>query len=249
MKLSFQDPSTIIMEGIIDLHNYIMFYLIIVVILVGWMLTDIILEFGLYMYLGGNSVEKMLENRKNALILNKITHGKLIEVVWTITPSIILVLIAIPSFSLLYSMDELVEPVLTLKVIGHQWYWSYEYSDFDNGDIVFDSYMLPEDDLKEGQFRLLEVDKPVWLPVNVPIRVLITSADVLHSWAIPSMGVKMDAVPGRLNQVSVFLKREGIFYGQCSELCGVQHGFMPIAVKSVSTKLFQKWVEFNLNKE
>jgi len=247
MKLSFQDPSTGIMEGIIDLHNYIMFYLIIVVILVGWMLYDIVLEYGLYMYLGMNSLEKMFESRRNSLNLNKVMHGKAIEIIWTITPSIVLVLIAIPSFSLLYSMDELVEPVLTLKVIGHQWYWSYEYSDFSDGDISFDSYMVPEDDLVEGQLRLLEVDRKVWLPIDLPVRVIITSTDVLHCWAVPSMGVKMDAVPGRLNQISLHIKREGIFHGQCSELCGVQHGFMPIVIKAVSISLFNKWVDFNLN--
>ncbi len=246
MRLSFQDPSTIIMEGVIDLHNYIMFYLIVVVVLVSWMLYDIVMEYGLHMYVGVNSVEKMLDSRRNSLKLNQVVHGKAIEIIWTITPSIVLVLIAIPSFSLLYSMDELVEPVLSLKVIGHQWYWSYEYSDFDNGNVMFDSYMVPEDELKEGEFRLLEVDRKVWLPVNVPVRVLITSVDVLHCWAVPSMGVKMDAVPGRLNQVSIFLKREGLFYGQCSELCGVQHGFMPIVVKGVSIPLFNKWVDFNL---
>ena len=157
--------------------------------------------------------------------------------------------LALPSFALLYSIDEIVDPSLTLKVIGHQWYWTYEYSDYANSDetsIVFDSYMIPEDDLEFGQLRLLEVDNRVVLPVQTHVRVIITAADVLHSWAVPSLGVKCDAVPGRLNQTSLFLKREGVFYGQCSELCGVNHGFMPIVVEGVSLDDYIAWVSNKL---
>ena len=164
---------------------------------------------------------------------------------WTVTPSLILMVIAVPSFALLYSMDEIVNPSITLKAIGHQWYWTYELSDYstaDDASIVFDSYMIPEDDLTLGQLRLLEVDNRVVLPVHTHVRVIVTAADVLHSWAVPSLGVKCDAVPGRLNQTSFFLQREGIFYGQCSEICGANHGFMPIVVEGVSLDEYISWV-------
>ena len=164
---------------------------------------------------------------------------------WTVTPSLILMVIAVPSFALLYSMDEIVNPSITLKAIGHQWYWTYELSDYstaDDASIVFDSYMIPEDDLTLGQLRLLEVDNRVVLPVHTHVRVIVTAADVLHSWAVPSLGVKCDAVPGRLNQTSFFLQREGVFYGQCSEICGANHGFMPIVVEGVSLDEYISWV-------
>jgi heme/copper-type cytochrome/quinol oxidase subunit 2 len=146
-------------------------------------------------------------------------------------------------------MDEVIDPAITLKVIAHQWYWSYEYSDYNASEedgIAFDSYMIQEDDLELGQLRLLEVDNRVILPVNTHIRVLITSTDVIHNWAIPSLGIKCDAYPGRLNQVNTFIKREGIFHGQCSELCGVNHGFMPIVVEAVSLKDYVSWVSTQL---
>ena len=142
-------------------------------------------------------------------------------------------------------MDEVVDPAVTIKAIGHQWYWSYEYSDYNQSDeqsIAFDSYMIPEDELEPSQLRLLEVDNRMVVPVNSHVRIIVTSADVLHSWAVPSLGVKCDAVPGRLNQVAVFIKREGLFYGQCSELCGANHGFMPIVVESVSLDNYVSWV-------
>jgi len=171
------------------------------------------------------------------------THSSTLEIVWTFFPAVVLLIIAVPSFSLLYSLDEIVDPEITLKVIGHQWYWSYEISDFSSSDadIEFDSYMLGADDLTLGAFRLLEVDNRVVLPTETHIRLLITAADVLHCWAIPSFGVKVDACPGRLNQASLFIKREGTFYGQCSEICGVNHGFMPIVVKAVSPDIYSKW--------
>ena len=173
------------------------------------------------------------------------THGAVIEVAWTVTPSFILIAIAIPSFALLYSMDELNDPDVSLKIIGNQWYWGYEYSDYTDSDdesIVFDSYMIPEDDLDLGQLRLLEVDNRIVLPLNTFIRGIISSSDVLHSFAVPSLGVKCDAVPGRLNQINMFIDREGVFYGQCSELCGANHGFMPIVVESVKTQDYGKWL-------
>ncbi len=141
-------------------------------------------------------------------------------------------------------MDEVIDPEFTLKVIGHQWYWTYEYSDHENSDynLVFDSYMVNTDDLDTGNLRLLEVDNRVVLPIKTHIRVIITSSDVLHSWAIPSLGVKLDACPGRLNQTSMFIKRPGVFYGQCSEICGVNHGFMPIAIEAVSLSKYIVWL-------
>lgn len=248
MRLNFQDPATVVMEGIIDFHHDIQFYLVVIVIFVVWMMVSIVYEFGLSYYVGqGFSLENILVARKTNLLTKEVTHGTVLEIVWTILPAFVLVAIAIPSFALLYAIDELVDPTLTIKVVGHQWYWSYEYSDYQEGDLTFDSYMVTEEELEEGQLRLLEVDRKLWLPTFTHIRVLVTAADVIHSWAVPSLGVKMDALPGRLNQISLYIKREGIFYGQCSELCGVNHGFMPIAVKAVPINLFNFWANFNLN--
>lgn len=228
-QMGFQDPATPIMQGIIDLHHDICFFLLVILVFVLWVLARTLYHFS--------------EIRHPQP--EKILHGSTIEIAWTILPCLILVLIAVPSFALLYSMDEVVNPAVTVKAIGHQWYWSYEYSDYNESDeqtLAFDSYMIPEDDLQVGQLRLLEVDNRVVLPVNTHIRVIITSADVLHSWAIPSLGIKCDAVPGRLNQTPLFIKREGVFYGQCSELCGANHGFMPIVVESVSLQDYIAWV-------
>jgi len=172
------------------------------------------------------------------------THSNLLEIIWTIIPAVILLIISIPSFSLLYSLDEVIDPSITVKIIGHQWYWTYEMSDFNDKEVFlkYDSYMMSADDLTLGSFRLLEVDNRLVLPINKHIRLLITSADVLHCWAVPSLGVKIDACPGRLNQASLFIKRVGTFYGQCSEICGVNHGFMPITVRSVKDSVYNTWV-------
>jgi cytochrome c oxidase subunit 2 len=232
-QLGFQDPATPVMQGIIDLHHDIFFFMIVVAVFVLWMLTRTLYHF---------------HQSKNP-IPEKIIHGTTIEIAWTVTPSLILVLIALPSFALLYSIDEVVDPAVTLKAIGHQWYWSYEYSDYSKSDepaIAFDSYMIPDDDLELGQLRLLEVDNRVVLPVNTHVRVIITGADVLHSWAVPSLGIKCDAIPGRLNQVPLFIKREGIFYGQCSELCGANHAYMPIVVEAVSLENYINWISTKL---
>jgi len=164
-------------------------------------------------------------------------HGTWIEIIWTITPAFILILIAYPSFKLIYLIDEVIDAGITVKVVGHQWYWSYEYSDYadqDGASIEFDSYMVPESDLEEGGLRLLEVDNQLVVPTNTHVRVIISSADVIHCWAIPSLGVKLDAMPGRLNQTGFLANREGTFYGQCSEICGANHAFMPIVVKAVN---------------
>lgn len=239
MRIDFQDPATPIMEGIIDFHHDVQFYLIVILVFVAWCLLSIVQEFGLRFYISKtSSIEESLQARRDSLFLKEVTHGTVLEIIWTLVPVFVLIAIAIPSFALLYAIDELVEPTLTVKVIGHQWYWSYEYSDSKYGDLNFDSYMIPENDLELGQLRLLEVDRKLWLPVYTHIRILVTATDVLHAWAVPALGVKMDCVPGRLNQVSLFIKREGTFYGQCSELCGVNHGFMPIAVKVVPLNWF-----------
>ena len=234
-QLSFQDPATANVEGMIYFHNYIMFFLIVIGLFVFWMLYEVIVFF----------------NERANPVSKKFTHSSVLEIVWTILPAIVLLLIAVPSFALLYSLDELIDPVVTLKVVGHQWYWSYEYSDYatlEGGESLnFDSYMIATSDLTPGSFRLLEVDNRVLLPVNTHIRILVTAADVIHSWAIPSFGIKVDACPGRLSQASLFIKREGVYYGQCSEICGVNHGFMPIVVKGVSVDNFVTWITAKLD--
>lgn len=221
-QIGFQDPASPIMEQIINFHNFTMIYIVFIMTLVLWFISSIILKFS---------------KAKRTISHKYLIHGTLLEIIWTITPAIILILIAFPSFKLLYLMDEVIDPAITIKVVGHQWYWSYEYSDYatlEGKTIQFDSYMIPESDLNEGDLRLLEVDNKLIVPVNTHIRVVTTAADVIHSWAVPSLGVKMDSIPGRLNQTSFLATREGTFYGQCSEICGANHAFMPIVVKVVS---------------
>lgn len=230
-QLGFQDSAAPAFTGIVDLHNIIFFYLIVICVGVFWVLGSIMYYF----------------NTKNSPIVHKyLNHGTLIELIWTITPALILTVIAFPSFRLLYLLDEVTSPTITIKVIGHQWYWSYEYSDYvtDSGQSVeFDSYMISESDLELGQFRLLDVDNKMIIPVDCHIRLIITGADVIHSFAVPSLGVKIDATPGRLNQSSILAERTGTFYGQCSEICGVWHGFMPIAVEAVSVQDYLAWID------
>jgi cytochrome c oxidase subunit 1 len=299
-RVSFQDPTTPIAYGIIKLHDHIMFFLAVILFVVGYLLLSTYKKF----YYGGMNSDlpeskdislfsSLIASYKDNLLFNvknrtyNINHGTTIEIIWTILPAFVLLFIAIPSFALLYAMDEIIDPVLTVKVIGHQWYWSYEYSDYsvvyankltdyDSIDrfatlemmykdmgylknrsllsylytpivipettIKFDSYMIHEAELNIGDLRLLKTDMPLFLPKNTHIRLLITSSDVLHSWAVPSFGVKVDAVPGRLNQTSLYLKNTGTFYGQCSELCGVNHAFMPIEVYVVNPVYFYNYV-------
>ncbi|KAK2996595.1 hypothetical protein RJ639_024871 [Escallonia herrerae] len=223
-QLGSQDAATPMMQGIIDLHHDIFFFLILILVFVSRILVRALWHF---------------HYKKNP-IPQRIVHGTTIEILRTIFPSIIPMFIAIPSFALLYSMDEVVvDPAITIKAIGHQWYRTYEYSDYNSSDeqsLTFDSYTIPEDDLELGQSRLLEVDNRVVVPAQTHLRIIVTSADVLHSWAVPSLGVKCDAVPGRLNQTSILVQREGVYYGQCSEICGTNHAFMPIVVEAVSRK-------------
>jgi cytochrome c oxidase subunit 2 len=210
-----------------------MFLIILIMVSVSWVLA--------------RATNGFLEE-KNSVPVN-IVHASTLEVVWTIVPGLVLMVIAIPSFALLYAADELVDPAMTIKVVGHQWYWSYEYSDYetDDGDSLnFDSYIVQEDDLTVGSLRLLEVDNRVVVPTNTHVRVIVTAADVLHCWAVPSFGFKIDACPGRLNQSSIFVQREGVYYGQCSEICGVNHGFMPIVVEAVSLDNYVSWISSKL---
>lgn len=230
-QIGFQDGRTPSFEGIVELHDSIFFYLIVISFLVAWMLGSVMLHF---------------TQDRSQIVYKYHNHGTLIELIWTITPALVLIAIAFPSFKLLYLMDEVISPSMTIKVAGHQWYWSYEYSDFINEQgesIEFDSYMVPESDLEVGQLRLLDVDNRIVVPVDTHVRFIVTGQDVIHDFAVPSLGLKIDAIPGRLNQTSVLIQREGVYYGQCSEICGVYHGFMPIAVEAVSLEKYLSWLD------
>nr|AMN09016.1 cytochrome c oxidase subunit II [Cylindrotoma sp. ZK-2016] len=218
-NLSLQDSASPIMEQLTFFHDHTMMILTMITVFVSYIMTS--------------------------LLFNKLTNrylmsGQMIEIIWTIMPAVVLVFIALPSLRLLYLMDEINNPSITLKTLGHQWYWSYEYSDF--LDLEFDSYMIPTNELSMNEFRLLDVDNRIILPMNTQIRILVTAADVLHSWTIPVLGVKIDATPGRLNQTNFFINRPGLFYGQCSEICGANHSFMPIVLESIPTNMFIKWI-------
>lgn len=229
--ISFQSPATPIMEGIIDLHHHIFFFLILVLSIVVVALFSTIYFFNEKRIL--NTIFNTSANKQTfeeISSLKSTTHNSLIELVWMILPTFVLILIGIPSFVLLYSMDEVIDPILTLKVTGHQWYWSYSQEGLNGKVSNYDSYLIPESELTCGQLRLLDTTRTIFLPIKTHIRIIVTAADVLHSWAVPALGVKVDAVPGRLNQLSVYIKHPGMFYGQCSEICGVQHGFMPISI-------------------
>nr|QXT44481.1 cytochrome c oxidase subunit 2 [Astratotermes hilarus] len=219
LNLTLQDSASPIMEQLIYFHDHALMIMLMIITTVFYTMISII------------------QNKQTSRF---ILEGQMIETLWTIAPAIILVFIAMPSLRLLYLMDEIHNPILTLKTVGHQWYWSYEYSDFMK--LEFDSYMVQQEDLQSNAFRLLDTDNRVVLPMNSPIRMIVTAADVLHSWTVPSLGVKTDATPGRLNQVSFSINRPGILYGQCSEICGANHSFMPIAIESVSTSQFINWV-------
>nr|ASM41824.1 cytochrome c oxidase subunit II [Olenecamptus subobliteratus] len=217
--LLLQDSASPLMEQLSFFHDHTLMILVIITVLVGQLLITLFFNKFSYRYL---------------------LEGQFIEVVWTILPAVTLIFIALPSLRLLYILDEINNPLITVKSIGHQWYWSYEYSDFKN--IEFDSYMTPIDSLKSFNFRLLDVDNRMVIPFNSQIRLLVTAADVIHSWTIPSLGVKIDATPGRLNQAGFSINRTGLFFGQCSEICGANHSFMPIVIESISPPFFIKWI-------
>ena len=233
-QTSLSEPASISMEGILLFNEHLTFLLIAILLFVGW--------------IGFFTIHHYMEfsNKFNS----NFTHSKELEIVWTTIPALILLALATPSFTLLYAMDEISEPDLSLKILGHQWFWSYEISDFNScskqeQSLKYVCYMMVLDGLpktKQGYFRLLETNKRVILPTNTHLRLLVSAADVLHSWTIPSFGLKVDACPGRLNQLNLFIKRVGIFFGQCSEICGVNHGFMPIVVVSMPTLQFHHYV-------
>nr|AII02239.1 cytochrome c oxidase subunit II [Oegoconia novimundi] len=218
-NFNLQNSASPLMEQIIFFHDHTLIILIMITMLVGYIMLNLLF---------------------NKFINRFLLEGQMIELIWTILPAITLIFIALPSLRLLYLLDELNNPLITLKSIGHQWYWSYEYSDFHN--IEFDSYMIPIKNMSPNNFRLLDVDNRIVLPMNNQIRIMITATDVIHSWTIPSLGIKVDANPGRLNQTSFFINRPGIFFGQCSEICGANHSFMPIMIESISIKNFIKWI-------
>jgi cytochrome c oxidase subunit 2 len=218
-NLGLQDSNSPIIEQLNFFHDHALLIIILVTLSVG--------------YLIGTLFFNKLNNRY-------LLHGQTIEVIWTILPAIILLFIAFPSLRILYLLDEVNNPSISLKTIGHQWYWSYEYSDFSG--IEFDSYIIPQNEISLDTFRLLDVDNRVILPINNQIRILVSATDVLHSWAVPSLGVKIDASPGRLNQTNFFINRPGLFFGQCSEICGANHSFIPIVIESIPTNHFIKWI-------
>nr|AQM40047.1 cytochrome c oxidase subunit 2 [Atlanticus sp. ZJZ-2017] len=224
-NLNLQNSASPLMEQLIFFHDHTLFILLIITILVAYVM--------------------------GSLMFNKFTHrylleGQTIEIIWTILPAVTLIFIALPSLRLLYLLDESMDPLITIKTVGHQWYWSYEYTDFTT-PYEFDSYMLPYNEMPTNGFRLLDVDNRTILPMNTPVRMLITAADVLHSWTVPALGVKVDATPGRLNQTSFFMNRPGVFYGQCSEICGANHSFMPIVIESINISSFIKWINRAMN--
>lgn len=223
-NLGLQNSASPLIEQLIFFHDHALLILVIITIIVGYLIFIL-----------------FFNNYTNRFLL----HGQTIEIIWTILPAIILLFIAFPSLRLLYLLDEINEPSITLKSIGHQWYWSYEYSDFKN--IEFDSYIIPTNELNTNIFRLLDVDNRVVLPINSQIRILVTAADVLHSWTVPTLGVKIDGTPGRLNQTNFLINRPGLFYGQCSEICGANHRFIPIVIERIPTKNFIKWIIDNIN--
>nr|AVP25637.1 cytochrome c oxidase subunit II [Chiasmocleis ventrimaculata] len=218
MQLGFQDAASPIMEELLHFHDHTLMAVFLISTLVLYIITTLM---------------------TTKLSSTNTIDAQEIEMVWTIMPAIILIVIALPSLRILYLMDEISNPDITIKTIGHQWYWSYEYSDFTN--ISFDSYMTPTKDLEPGQIRLLEVDNRMVTPIGMATRAIVTAEDVLHSWTVPALGVKTDAIPGRLNQTSFLISRPGLYYGQCSEICGANHSFMPIVIEALPTQNFLTW--------
>nr|UFR82996.1 cytochrome c oxidase subunit II [Xylotrupes beckeri]UFR83022.1 cytochrome c oxidase subunit II [Xylotrupes sumatrensis] len=217
--LMLQDSASPLMEQLTFFHNHALMILLMITVLVGYMMVTL-----------------FFNQFNNRFLL----EGQTIEIIWTTLPAITLIFIALPSLRLLYLLDEINNPLVSIKAIGHQWYWSYEYGDFMNFE--FDSYMIPSLSMPIENFRLLDVDNRMIIPYNSQIRLMITAADVIHSWTIPALSVKVDATPGRLNQISFLMNRTGLFFGQCSEICGANHSFMPIALESIPPSIFTKWI-------
>lgn len=219
-QIGLSNSASPLIEQLIFFHDHAILILILITTLVSYFIITLIF---------------------NSFINRYLLDGQIIEIIWTVLPAVILIILALPSLRLLYLIDETTEPRITLKTVGHQWYWRYEYSDFN--DIEFDSYIIPTNSLNEGDIRLLEVDNRVVLPYLTQIRLLVRAADVIHSWTIPTLGVKADAIPGRLNQLNLLFNRPGIFYGQCSEICGANHRFMPIRIEAISPNDFLNWIK------
>nr|APZ75588.1 cytochrome c oxidase subunit 2 [Agenioideus sp. SJW-2017] len=219
---SFQDPNSFISLMLIWLHDYNMMLLISTMLLISYFIFNLFY---------------------NKFTSRNILHGNMLEIIWTLLPMVVLFDMAIPSLKVLYYMENMQLFMYTVKSIGHQWYWSYEYFD-NNFMVMYDSYMINTIDLPKSGFRLLEVDNRLVLPNMVPVRNVVTSSDVIHSWAVPSLGLKIDAVPGRLNQISLYSLRSGVYYGQCSEICGMNHSFMPIVLELTDEKSFKSWLMF-----
>ncbi len=224
-QFGFQKSASKSMDDIVWFHDYMLVPIITAI-------TAFVLFLLLYVCIRYRASKNQVPSTTS--------HNTLIEVIWTLVPCLILIVMAVPSFKVLYSQDEIPKADVTIKAIGYQWYWGYEYPD---ENIIFDSYMIDEKDLKENQPRLLAVDNAVYVPVNKVVKVMITANDVLHAWALPSFGVKRDAIPGRINETWFKADRTGTFYGQCSELCGIKHAFMPITVNVVSEDEYNKWLE------
>ncbi len=223
-QMGFQEAATPLMKTVSDFHDLLLVIITLITLFVLALLLYVVWRFS--------------ESRNPTP--SKTTHNTFVEVLWTVIPVVILVVIAVPSFRLLYYADRIPEADMTIKAVGHQWYWTYEYPD--HGNFSFDSTMVDEADLGPGEPRLLAVDNRVVVPVGKTVRVQVTADDVLHAWAVPAFGVKVDAVPGRLNEVWFHAERTGTYYGQCSELCGINHGFMPIRVDVVAEQAFDEWV-------
>lgn len=229
-QTGLQDPAAIFMEGLFAFNGKLLPVIAAIIVLTAWIILTVL-----------QLNKEVLRSNVSAF-----SHSNVVEVVWTTTPALVLLSLAIPSFSLLYSMDEVASPELSLKILGHQWYWTYEISDFlscsKGKNLKYSAYLLSPEFLKQnpiGIFRNLETNRRLVLPANSHLRLLVTAVDVLHSWTIPSFGIKIDGCPGRVNQANLFIKRFGVFFGQCSEICGVNHGFMPIAVVAVSNSQFE----------
>nr|WRY72476.1 cytochrome c oxidase subunit II [Aguriahana wutyshana] len=219
-NLNFQNANSPVMEQLIMFHDHTMMIILVITIMVGYMMSLI-----------------MMKKFNNRFML----ENQMVELIWTILPAVMLIFIALPSLKILYMLEETSKPLISIKTIGHQWYWSYEYSDFKN--IEFDSYMKPSNEITNNQFRLLETDNKMVLPYNTQTRILMTSSDVIHSWTVPVLGVKVDASPGRINQGNLMMNRPGLFYGQCSEICGANHSFMPILLESINMNMFINWIK------
>lgn len=221
-QLLFQDAASPIILQLISFHDHTLIILTLVITVVSYAILSISL---------------------NSFTNRYLIEAQQIETIWTIIPAIILLFLALPSLRLLYLTDEVRNPNITLKTIGHQWYWSYEYTDFSSLDI--DSYIINTQELQIGEYRLLEVDNRITLPINIETRVLVSAADVIHSWSVPSLGVKVDAIPGRLNQLGFTITIPGIYYGQCSEICGANHSFIPISIEAINLTRFINWIKNN----